>query len=149
MRVAVGSDHRGFSVRPKVVKLLQRLGHEVEDVGTFCDTSVDYPDVAMVVAQAVSNGSFDRGILICGSGLGMCIAANKFPGVRATPCHDDVTAEASRRNNDTNILCLSADLVGERSLDRLVELWLSTPFEGGRHTQRLQKIEEMERRMRS
>jgi len=148
MRVAVGSDHRGFSVRPKVVKLLQRLGHEVEEVGAQSNASVDYPDVAAVVARLVGGGKVDRGILICGTGLGMCIVANKFPGVRAVPCHDDVTAEASRRHNDANVLCLSADLVGERSLDRLVGLWLSAPFEGGRHARRLEKIAEMERKIR-
>jgi len=148
MRVAVGSDHRGFSVRPKVVKLLQRLGHEVEEVGAQSNASVDYPDVAAVVARLVGGGKVDRGILICGTGLGMCIVANKFPGVRAVPCHDDVTAEASRRHNDANVLCLSADLVGERSLDRLVGLWLSAPFEGGRHARRLEKIAEMDRKIR-
>ena len=140
MRIAVGSDHRGYSVRSKVIELLERLGHEVEDMGTFTPEAVDYPDVASLVAPKVSCGEVDRGILVCGTGLGMCIAANKFPGVRAAPCHDDLTAEMSRRHNDTNILCLSGDLLGERLIDRMIELWLSTPFEGGRHARRVEKI---------
>ncbi len=144
MRIAVGTDHRGYSIRSKVIELVERLGHEVEDVGTFSGDAVDYPDIASLVSQKVSHGEVDRGILVCGTGLGMCIAANKFHGVRAAPCHDDLTAEMSRRHNDTNILCLSADLLGERLIDRMVELWLSTPFEGGRHARRVEKIRELE-----
>ncbi|MGA2031584.1 MAG: ribose 5-phosphate isomerase B [Thermoguttaceae bacterium] len=145
MRIAVGTDHRGFPLRAKVIDLLQRLGHEVEDSGTYSGEAVDYPDIAARVARKVSQGSVDRGILICGTGLGMCIAANKFPRVRAAPCHDDLTAEMSRRHNDSNILCLSADLLGERLIDRMIELWLSTPFEGGRHARRVQEILDLER----
>ena len=146
MRIAVGSDHRGYDLRPQVIELLQRLGHEVDDVGTFSTEAVDYPDIAALVSDKVGHGQAERGILICGTGLGMCIAANKFAGVRAVPCHDDLTAEMSRRHNDSNILCLSADLLGERLIDRMVELWLSTPFEGGRHAERLRKIAAMEKR---
>ena len=144
MRIAVGTDHRGFSIRPKVIELVERLGHEVEDVGTVSGEAVDYPDIASLVSRKVSRGEVDRGILVCGTGLGMCIAANKFPGVRAAPCHDDLTAEMSRRHNDTNVLCLSSDLLGERLIDRMIELWLSTPFEGGRHARRVDKITEIE-----
>ena len=144
MRIAVGTDHRGYSIRSKVIELVERLGHEVEDVGTFSSDAVDYPDIASLVARRVSRGEVDRGILVCGTGLGMCIAANKFHGVRAAPCHDDLTAEMSRRHNDTNVLCLSADLLGERLIDRMVELWLSTPFEGGRHARRVEKIRRLE-----
>lgn len=147
MRIAIGTDHRGFSIRSKVVELLQRLGHEVEDVGAFSPEAVDYPDIAAEVAGRVSQGHCERGILVCGTGLGMCIAANKFHGVRATPCHDDLTAELSRRHNDSNILCLSADLLGERLIDRMIELWLNTPFEGGRHARRVEKILDIERRV--
>ena len=93
----------------------------------------------------MSRGEVDRCILVCGTGLGMCIAANKLPGVRAAPCHDDLTAEISRRHNDLNVLCLSADMLGERLIDRMVELWLTTPFDGGRHARRLDKIAAMER----
>jgi len=145
MRIAVGSDHRGCQIRSKVIDLLKRLGHEVIDVGTPNMEPVDYPDVAAQVACKVSSGDVDRGVLICGSGLGMCIAANKFAGVRAAPCHDDLTAEMSRRHNDLNVLCLSSDLLGERLVDRMVELWLNTPFEGGRHARRIEKITELEK----
>jgi ribose 5-phosphate isomerase B len=147
MRIAIGADHRGFTIRTKVVELLKQLGHEVEDVGTFSPEAVDYPDIAAEVASRVSHGQADRGILVCGTGLGMCIAANKFHGVRAAPCHDDLTAELSRRHNDSNILCLSADLLGERLIDRMIELWLNTPFEGGRHARRVEKIIDLERRV--
>ncbi len=144
MRIAVGTDHRGFLIRGKVIELVERLGHEVEDVGTFSGEAVDYPDVAAVVAEKVSRGEVERGILVCGTGLGMCIAANKYRGVRAAPCHDDLTAEMSRRHNDSNVLCLSSDLLGERLIDRMIELWLTTPFEGGRHARRVEKITQLE-----
>lgn len=147
MRIAVGSDHRGQAIRSKIVELVRRLGHEVFDVGTNSPEPVDYPDFAASVANKVSSGEVDRGILICGTGLGMCIAANKFPGVRAAPCHDDLTAEMSRRHNDLNVLCLSADMLGERLIDRMIEIWLSTPFEGGRHARRVEKIAAFEREM--
>jgi ribose 5-phosphate isomerase B len=145
MRIAFGSDHRGYSIRTRIIEMLQRMGHEVEDLGSSSEESVDYPDIAARVARKVSHGEAERGILICGTGLGMCIAANKFPGVRAAPCHDDLTAEMSRRHNDSNILCLSADLLGERLIDRMIELWLTAPFEGGRHARRLEKIGDIER----
>jgi ribose 5-phosphate isomerase B len=144
MKISIGSDHRGFTVKGKVVDLLKRLGHEVEDVGTNGAEAVDYPDIASVVARQVSHHEVERGILICGSGIGMAIAANKFPGVRAAPCHDDLTAEMSRRHNDLNVLCLSADMLGEKLIDRMVEIWLTTEFEAGRHARRVQKIGEIE-----
>lgn len=144
MRIAVGSDHHGHAVRSKVVQLLQRLEHQVTDVGSNEPGPVDYPDVAQLVADSVSQGEVDRGILICGTGVGMCIAANKVSGVRAAPCHDDLTAEMSRRHNNLNVLCLSADLLGERLIDRMVEIWLNTPFESGRHARRVEKISILE-----
>lgn len=140
MRVAIGNDHRGVTVKTKIAALLERLNHEVIDVGTDSAESVDYPDIAAEVARRVSSGEVDRGILICGSGLGMCIAANKFDNVRAAPCHDDLTAEMSRRHNDLNVLCVSADMLGERLIDRMVEIWMNTEFEGGRHQRRVDKI---------
>src|SRR4029077_12073242 len=103
------------------------------------------PDVASIVARKVSAGEMDRGILICGTGIGMCIVANRFPNVRAAPCHDDLTAEMSRRHNDLNVLCLSADMLGERLIDRMVEIWLHTEFEGGRHARRVQKISDLDK----
>ncbi len=146
MRIAVGSDHRGVDMRAKLVELLGRLGQEVVDVGCHSSEAVDYPDIAAQVARKVASQDVDRGILICGSGLGMCIAANKIPGVRAAPCYDDVTAELSRRHNDLNVLCLSGDMLGDRLVDRVVEIWLKTPFEGGRHMRRLKKIADLEHR---
>jgi ribose 5-phosphate isomerase B len=146
MRIAVGSDHRGVELRAKLIGFLQELGQEVIDLGSHDSQEVDYPDVAALVARKVANNEVDRGILVCGTGVGMCIAANKIPGVRAAPCHDDITAEISRRHNDLNVLCLSGDLLGEKLADRLVEIWLKTPFEGGRHARRNQKIIAMERR---
>jgi len=144
MRIAVGSDHRGVELRAKLIGFLQELGQEVVDVGTHEPREVDYPDVAALVARKVANKEVDRGILVCGTGVGMCIAANKVPGVRAAPCHDDITAEISRRHNDLNVLCLSGDLIGEKLADRLVEIWLKTPFDGGRHARRNQKIVDLE-----
>lgn len=144
MRIAVGSDHRGDHLRLKLIDHLQRLGEEVVDLGVPANDDTDYPDIAETVARKVSRQEVDRGILICGTGLGMSIVANKFPGVRAAPCFDDITAELSRRHNDLNVLCLSGDVMGEKLADRIVEIWLRTPFEGGRHARRLQKVAAIE-----
>lgn len=144
MRIAIASDHRGYHAKRRIVSLLQSLKHEVEDLGTHGLDAVDYPDYAAQVALAVGAKRADRGILICGTGIGMCIAANKVKGVRAAPCHDSITAEMSRRHNDANVLCLSGDLLGEELIDRMIRLWLSTEFEGGRHARRVQKINEIE-----
>ncbi len=144
MKVAIASDHRGVRVKGQILSQLDELGYEGVDFGPGDDTSVDYPDYASKVADAVGTGEVDRGILICGTGMGMCITANKFPNVRAVSCHDDVTAEYSRRHNDANIMCLSADMLGDRLLGRIVDLWLKTEFEGGRHQRRLDKIAEIE-----
>lgn len=144
MKIAVASDHRGYEVKAKILEQVTALGHEPLDFGPQSGENVDYPDFAARVAQALSTGEIDRGILICGTGMGMCIVANKFCGVRAAPCHDDLTAEMSRRHNDANVLCLSADLLGERLVSRMVEIWLTTEFEGGRHARRLEKIAQFE-----
>jgi ribose 5-phosphate isomerase B len=144
MKIAVGSDHRGFDAKKRIVNLLRQLDHEVLDLGADVSDSVDYPDYAFQVAQAVGAKQVDRGILICGTGIGMCIAANKVRGVRAAPCHDSITAEMSRRHNDANILCLSADLLGDELIDRMVRIWLTTEFEGGRHGRRVEKITRFE-----
>lgn len=146
MKIAVASDHRGFYVKGRILELIRTLGHEGVDMGPGEPEHVDYPDYAAKVASAVAAGEVERGILICGTGVGMCIVANKFPGVRAAPCHDDLTAEMSRLHNDANILCLSADLLGDRLVNRMVEIWLATKFEGGRHARRLAKIAEYEQR---
>ncbi|MCA9113719.1 MAG: ribose 5-phosphate isomerase B [Planctomycetaceae bacterium] len=144
MRIAVASDHRGYAVKDKILALLADMGHVGIDAGPEDCQSVDYPEFAAAVAGSVSDGTVDRGILICGTGIGMCIAANKFRGVRAAPCHDDLTAEMSRLHNDANVLCLSADLLGDRLVNRMVEIWVRTEFEGGRHARRLEQIARLE-----
>jgi len=144
MKIAVGSDHRGVAVRLRIIPFLQQLGHEVLDFGPEAGNSVDYPDYAQKVARAVGAGEVERGVLICGTGIGMCIAANKVHGVRAAPCHDSITAELSRSHNDANVLCLSADLLGEELIERMLKIWLVTPFDGGRHARRVEKIMKVE-----
>jgi len=149
MKVAIASDHRGFHLKEKVISLLKSKGHAVVDDGPASEASVDYPDFAALVAKKVSGGEVDRGILICGTGIGMAISANKFPGVRAAACADEVTAELSRRHNDLNVLCLSGDLLSSRVTERVVEIWMATEFEGGRHARRVDKIAELERENRA
>jgi ribose 5-phosphate isomerase B len=144
MRIVIGSDHRGVEAKRRLVASLQSQNHEVTDVGTQSHESVDYPDLAYEVAKRVSEGTAERGILLCGTGIGMCITANKLRGVRAAPCHDSITAEMSRRHNDANVLCLSADLLGEELIDRMVRIFLETPFDGGRHARRVEKIAKIE-----
>ena len=144
MRIAIGSDHRGVDSRLRLVGLLERLGNSVVDCGSHGGNPVDYPDVAADVAERVASGDVDRGILLCCTGVGMAIAANKIPGVRAATCHDEVTAEMSRRHNDLNVLCLSAEMIGPELQDKLIRTWLSTPFEGGRHARRVAKIAALE-----
>jgi ribose 5-phosphate isomerase B len=144
MRIAIGSDHRGVASRLRLIGLLERMGHDVVDCGCLTETPVDYPDIAADVAVRVSEGTVDRGILLCCTGVGMAIAANKVPGVRAATCHDEVTAEMSRRHNDLNVLCLSAEMIGPEVQDKMIRTWLQTPFEGGRHARRLDKIKALE-----
>jgi ribose 5-phosphate isomerase B len=145
MRVAIGADHRGVALKAKVKDMLERAGHSVEDQGAHSNESVDYPDFAAAVASRVSNGQFERGILICGTGTGMCIAANKFANVRAVNCQDELTAQMSRRHNDANVLCLPADLLGEKPIEGLITSWLDTAFEGGRHARRVDKLSQLDR----
>jgi ribose 5-phosphate isomerase B len=144
MRIAIGSDHRGVTSRSRLVGLLERMGHEIVDCGSFGDEAVDYPDVAAEVARRVAEGAVDRGILLCCTGVGMAIAANKVAGVRAATCHDEVTAEMSRRHNDLNVLCLSAEMLGPEMQEKVIRTWLATPFEGGRHARRVAKIAALE-----
>src|SRR5262249_34560248 len=136
--------HRGFEVKRRVVAQAQRLGHEVTDLGCHTEDGCDYPDFAFEVGKVVSDGKVDRGVLICGTGIGMSIAANKVPRVRAALCHDSITAEMSRRHNDSNVLCLSSDLLGDELVERMVRIWLETEFEGGRHARRVDKITQFE-----
>lgn len=144
LRISFASDHRGVAIKGRMVQRLVEYGYEVYDEGTNSEEAVDYPDFASIVARKVSSGEVDRGILICGTGIGMAIAANKYPGVRAAPCYDEVMVELSRRHNDVNVLCLPGDLIGDRPIDDLVLMWLRTEFEGGRHGRRIGKIESLE-----
>lgn len=146
MKIMIGSDHHGVQVRVDLSGLLRRLGHDVIDVGPDPENvqPVDYPDIAEKVAGAVSRGEADRGILICGTGIGMSIVANKFPGVRAAPIVDEFSAQMSRRHNDLNVLCLSADTLSESTISRLVDVWLKCVFVGGRHQRRNDKIAAIE-----
>ncbi|HET6576378.1 MAG TPA: ribose 5-phosphate isomerase B [Fimbriiglobus sp.] len=140
MKIAVGNDHRGVAAKNRVVTVLKALGHEVIDLGAASAQSVDYPDFAIPVAEAVAAGEADRGVLICATGHGMCIAANKVLGVRAANCRDLIDAEMSRLHNDANVMCLSADLLSEDAMERMVKTWLGTRFEGSRHARRVEKI---------
>lgn len=144
MKVAIGNDHRGVATKQRIAAVLTGLGHTVDDRGAGSAASVDYPDFALPVAEAVAAGLADRGVLICATGHGMCIAANKVKGVRAVNCRDAVDAEMSRLHNDANVLCLSADLLGEEAIERVVRVWLDTKFEGSRHARRLEKIAKYE-----
>jgi len=144
MKIALGADHRGFVAKTHIRELLQEMGEDVVDFGTESSKPTDYPDPGYAAASAVQKGECDVGVLFCGSGIGMSITANKLHGVRAALCHDELTAEMSRRHNNANVLCLPADLVGDSLMRRIVEVWLKTPFEGGRHKRRIDKISEIE-----
>lgn len=144
MKISIASDHAGFALKQRIADVLKALGHEVEDFGTDSEESVDYPDFAEPAARAVASGEVDRGVLVCGSGVGVSIVANKVDGVRAVHAHDPDEAEMSRRHNDANVLTL-----GERTTDpdqaaAIVERFLSTDFEGGRHERRVEKITSVE-----
>ena len=145
LKISLGSDHRGVQIKSRLIQTLSSAGFTINDEGTYSDAAVDYPDYAQQVARKVSSGEVDRGILICGTGIGMSITANKFPGVRAASCYDEVMVEMSRRHNDVNVLCLPGDMIGERPVDDLVLMWLNTEFEGGRHAARLEKIAVIEK----
>ena len=144
MRVVVGSDHRGFDAKQLIKAIVEQMGHECVDVGTDGSTPVDYPDLAYMAAKKVSDHEAERAILICATGLGMNIAANKIRGVRASLCHDELSARISRDHNDANVLCLSGDQIGEVLLRKIVEAWMRTDFSGGRHQRRVNKITAIE-----
>jgi len=144
MKIAVGSDHRGFDIKQQIIAIATELGHECIDIGTSDNNPVDYPDLAYLAAKAVSKKEADRAILTCATGIGMSMAANKVKGIKAALCHDELTAQISRDHNDANVLCLSADQVGVVLLRKMVEVWLSTEFSGGRHERRVRKIEAIE-----
>lgn len=145
MRIAVSSDHRGTQASKLVAERLRRDGHEVHELGDRSGSPTDYPEQAYLVAREIAEGKADLGLLICGTGIGMSIAANKVKGVRAAVVHDELTAQISRSHNDSNVLCVSADLLGQRLIDNIVDVWIKTPFEGGRHARRVHKINAIER----
>jgi ribose 5-phosphate isomerase B len=140
MKIALGSDHRGYEAKELIKSLLQRSGHEVIDFGTNESRVCDYPDYGIPAALAVSRGEADRAVLICGSGVGMSITANKIPGIRAALCQDELTAQMSRKHNNANILCLPAMLVNDPLITRIAESWINAEFEGGRHIKRVEKM---------
>jgi ribose 5-phosphate isomerase B len=144
MRIALGCDHRGFKLKQAVMEFLQQSGYSYHDFGCYGTESVDYPDFAQKVGNAVASGEFDRGILICDTGIGMCIAANKIKGIRAALCHDTFAAERARLHNDANILCLRGENIEVNEAREIVKTYLSTTFEGGRHIPRLNKIKVLE-----
>ena len=145
-KLIIGADHAGYALKEALKPFLAQMGIAVTDIGTNCDESVDYPDYGARVGEAVSQGVFPRGILICGSGVGMSIVANRFPGVRAALCRDEETARLSRQHNDANVLVLASRMTDQETALAIVRTWLTTPFEGGRHQQRLDKIRETDGR---
>jgi len=145
MKVALGVDHAGFPVKKELETLLRALGHAVLDFGTTSEASTDYPDYAEKVARAVASGQAERGVLICGTGIGMCITANKVAGIRAALVSDEKTAELSRLHNDANIFCAGARVLPVFKIAEALKVWLQTPFEGGRHRQRIEKIARVEK----
>ncbi|MBK9126394.1 MAG: ribose 5-phosphate isomerase B [Phycisphaerales bacterium] len=144
MKIAIGSDHRGYEAKERIKALLMDMGLEIADFGVSGKQAADYPDTGLAVAESVAAGQADRGILFCGSGIGMSITANKVHGIRAALCHDELTAQMAKRHNDANVLCLPADLVGDALMQGIVRTWLSAEFEGGRHARRLEKIAQYE-----
>src|SRR6478672_4851988 len=149
MRVAIGADHAGFLLKEHFKQTLARLGHTVEDHGTTSEASVDYPPICIAVGRAVAEGRADRGIVLGGSGQGEQIAANKVPGIRAALCNDLYTARLSREHNDANVLSMGGRIVAFGLADAILELWLATAFQGGRHQRRLDQISEQEARCRT
>lgn len=144
MRVAIASDHGGMKIREEIKSLLEELNIEFEDFGCECETSVDYPDYAQPVATKVAAGEYDRGILICGTGIGMSIAANKVKGIRCALVHDMFSAKATREHNDSNVLAMGERVIGPGLAREIAKIWLTTEFEGGRHENRVNKIHQLE-----
>lgn len=145
MKIAIGSDHRGFEAKERVKALLLDMGLQVDDLGVQSKQAADYPDTGLAVAELVAQHNADRGILFCGSGIGMSITANKVKGIRAALCHDELTAQMAKRHNDANVLCLPADLIGDALMQNIVRTWLTADFEGGRHARRIDKIDAYEK----
>ncbi|MEL7834019.1 ribose 5-phosphate isomerase B [Fodinibius sp. Rm-B-1B1-1] len=143
MIIPIASDHAGFDAKEKVKTLLEEMGHMPVDFGTHSDESVDYPDYAVQVAEKVDAGEHDKGILVCGSGQGMCMTANKYQNVRAALVYDDNSAKMTRQHNNANILCLPGRQLSDKNLKKVVQIWLDTEFDGGRHERRVNKIHDL------
>ncbi len=147
MKLALASDHGGYGLKEAVKAWLQEWGHQVVDMGTHSEESVDYPDYISRAAAAVSRGEVERAVVLCGTGIGASIVANKYPGVRATLCHDIYTARMSRLHNDSNVLAMGGRVLGLDLAREMLKAWLETPFEGGRHQRRLKKLADIESRI--
>ncbi len=145
MRIALSADHRGIASIRQLAEKLSREGHQAEVLGDCSGNPTDYPERAWLVGKAVSEGRADVGILVCGTGIGMSIAANKIAGIRAAVVHDELTAELSRTHNNANVVCLSADLLGQRIMEKIVDAFIGASFQGGRHERRLKKISLIEK----
>src|SRR5580693_1813492 len=149
MNIAIAADHAGFPLKDSMISIARNLGHEVTDLGTCSTDAVDYPDIARLVAEALQSGGAERAILICGSGIGACVAANKFRGVRGGTCHDTFSAHQSVEDDDSNVMCLGARIIGPSLAGELVRAFLGAKFSGAeRHARRLKKIEEIENECR-
>ena len=144
MLIAIGSDHRGYELKQKLSSYLSEMGHQYQDMGCFDKHPIDYPDIAATVATAVANREGDRGVLICGTGIGMSITANKIIGIRAALCNDPVLARMARQHNNANILCLGGSTIGESIASEIISAFLTSEFEGDRHSRRLNKITRLE-----
>jgi len=146
MQIAIGSDHAGYSLKQTIKGYLSEMGHTYEDFGCYDSGSVDYPDIAFAVADAVANGRFNQGILICGTGIGMSMVANKVPGIRAAICHNTFSARRAREHNNANVLCIGGRIVGEGVVREVINTYLGAEFIGGRHARRLEKLHAREQR---
>ena len=146
MKIAIAADHAGYEEKEKIKKTLDKMGADYTDMGTDSTASVDYPDFARKVGEAVADGEYDRGILVCGSGTGMAIAANKVPGIRAAVAWNEEIAQLSRQHNNANVLALAARYIPDEEQEKIIKTWLETDFEGGRHERRVEKIEQIERK---
>ena len=146
MKIAIASDHGGYKLKGEIAAYLRERGFPFEDLGVYTEEAADYPDQALSVAEAVRSGSFTRGIICCGTGIGVAIAANKVPGVRAALCHDTFSARASREHNDANVLTMGQRVIGPGLACEIAGIWLETEFQGGRHARRVDKINEIEKK---
>ncbi len=144
MRIAIGSDHAGWKLKQEIITFLTASGHSYQDAGCFSEDSCDYPDIGRNVAELVSNGPFERGILLCHTGNGMCMTANKVPGIRAALCHDLRTTQLAREHNDANVLCMGQGFVDQTLAKAMVHAFLTIPFAGERHARRMSKVMELD-----